>query len=341
MGFFKRKAAPAPTHPITGFWQWWASEGAARFDTAVASGQWGNLPEVMNGKIAAVNPHLSWNTGPGRGARSLLAVSSEGDAALRRIAEQWLRAAPVADEAWEYAAARQPVPGVLDNVIEIGGHQLRLGEVRFGLDEDSERERLDIVVYHPLFADMPEEGALQVSFLLLDWILGEDGVERWLGAIETTGQGATATATASDLSAAISAMEAQAQANNWVLMEGATPEDERIVVSARRPLRWIDYPVFDLHTEVRLGYDDKRGDGLPTSDSLNLLRGIEDDISAALGTRGILVAHETATGMRLLHYYSDSDDQNGRDAIETAARAAGGTTRHKLDPGWKQVRQFS
>lgn len=341
MGFFRRKAAPASLHPISKFWQWWTSKGAARFSAAAATGQWGDLPNEMSEQVAAIDPDLAWDTGPGRTSRNLLAVSSEGDAALRRIAEQWLRSAPAADESWEYAAARQPAEGVLDNVIEIDGHRLRLGDVRFGLKLDSESECLDIDVHHPLFVEMTEDGPLRVSFLLLDWILGEDGVERWVRAIEIADNGETAPATASDLTAAIDAMAAQAQADKWVLMEGMTHGGERVIVSARRPLRWIDYPLFDLHTEIRIPYDDKRDDGLPTVDSLDSLRGIEDDISAALGARGIMVAHETAAGARLLHYYSDSEDQNGRDAIETAARVAGGATRHDPDPGWKHVRRFA
>ena len=188
---------------------------------------------------------------------------------------------------------------------------------------------------------MTDKSPLQVSFLVIDWVLGEDGVERWVGDVETTGIGGTATASASDLEAAVNEMAAQARPEKWVLMAGTTRGGVRIVVRARRPLHWLDHPIFDLHTEVRLAYEDKREDGLPTVASLDLLRGIEDDISAALGIRGILVAHETVAGTRLLHYYSDSEDQNGRDTIETAARAAGGVTRHDADPGWKQVRQFN
>ncbi|MHC6221740.1 DUF695 domain-containing protein [Arthrobacter sp. MMS24-S77] len=295
----------------------------------------------MSTQLAAIHPSLAWDTGPGRTARSLLAVSSEGDASLRRIAEQWLRAAPPADKSWEFAAARQPVSGVVDNELEIDGYRLHLGDVHFRIAEDSERERLDIAVHHPLFAEMPDKSPLRVSFLLLDWVLGEDGVEQWIGAVDTTDFGNTAMATASDLVAAVNEMAAQSQPDKWVLMEGMTSGGERIVVSARRPLRWIDYPIFDLHTEVRLAYEDKRDDGLPTADSLDVLRGIEDDISGALGVRGILVAHETAAGERLLHYYSDSEDQNGRDAIQTAASVVGGVTRHDTDPGWKQVRRFA
>ena len=341
MGFFKRKAAPPAVHPITGFWQWWASKGGARFDTAVTTGQWGNLPNEMSLQLAAVHPSLAWDTGPGRAARSLLAVSSEGDAALRRIAEQWLRAAPAPNGSWEFAAARQPVSGVVENIIEVDGHSLHLGDVRFRITEDPERELLDIAVHHPLFVQMPGQGPLQVSFLLLDWLLGEDGVERWVGAIDTTSAGETTRATAADLKAAVNAMATQIQSDKWAVMVGQNSSGERMIVSARRPLRWIDHPLFDLHTEIHLAYEDKRDDGLPATASLEALRGIEDDVSTAVGIRGLLVAHETAAGVRTLHFYSDSEDQNGRDAIDIAAHAAGGTTQHNIDPGWTQVRQFS
>jgi len=328
-------------HPIAGFWQWWVSGGADRFSAAVDAGQWGELPDEMSAQVAAVHPGLAWDTGRGRTARSLLTVSSEGDPALRRIAEQWLRAAPDADASWEFAAARQPSSDAVDSFIEIDGHGLHLGDARFRIAEDFDRERLDLAVHHPLFADMPEGMPLRVSFLLLDWILGEDGVERWVGAVDIADLGETATATAADLTASVKAMDAQSQPDRWSLLEGSTRHGKRSIVTARRPLRWIDYPIFDLHTEVWLAFRDKRDDGLPTSRSLDLLREIEDDITAALGFRGILVAHETAAGRRVLHYYSDSEDQNGRDALETAARKADGSVKHDSDPGWKRVRHFS
>lgn len=136
-------------------------------------------------------------------------------------------------------------------------------------------------------------------------------------------------------------MARQIQSDKWVVMEGLNNSGKRMIVSARRPLRWIDHPLFDLHTAVHLPYEDKRDDGLPAIASLDALRRIEDDILTAVGIRGLLVAHETAAGVRTLHYYSDAEDQNGRDAIDIAAHAAGGTTQHDIDPGWTQVRQFS
>lgn len=341
MGLFKRKVDQTTVHPITGFWQWWAADGKARFSAAASTGQWHNVPDAMTKQLATIHPDLAWDTGPGRVSRHLLDVSSEGDAALRRIAEQWLRAAPASDESWEYAAARQPQADALGNVLNLNGRQLHLGEVRFELKPDYERECLDIEVFHPHFAGMPDDEPLRVSFLVLDWILGEDGVERWVGSIDTAANGTTATATAADLMDAIAAMASQAEADRWALLQDTSSDGTRIIVSARRPLRWIDYPLLDLHTEVRLAYRDQREDGLPTPEALSVLRGIEDDVTAALGSRGILVAHETGACARVLHYYSDSDDQNGRDAIETAARSAGASARHVPDPGWTRVRRFS
>ncbi|TNB74220.1 DUF695 domain-containing protein [Arthrobacter sp. BB-1] len=341
MGFFKRKASPVTSHPITGFWQWWAAEGRTAFSTAAATGEWGNLPHAMSKQLATIHPDLAWDTAQGQVSRHLLVVSSEGDAGLRRIAEQWLRAAPASDETWEYAAARQPQAGVLDNVLDINGRQLHLGEIRFELNPDPDRECLDIKVFHPAFVDMLDDEPLQVSFLVLDWILGEDGVERWVGTINAIPSGQAATATASDLREAINHMASQARTDRWVLLQGTTPAGERMLVNSRRPLRWIDHPLLDLHTQVRLTYENQREDGLPTPKALDRLRTIEDAVTAALGRRGILVAHETAAGERLLHYYSDSDDQNGRHAIETAARSAGAATQHVPDPGWTRVRQFS
>ncbi|WP_342024649.1 hypothetical protein AAE021_05690 [Arthrobacter citreus] len=339
MGLFTRRDSAVPADPAEAFWQWWSADGASRFSAGADTGRWGGLAGEMQERLAAVHPDLAWDTGTGHKSRHLLAVSSEGDPALRRTAEHWLRCAPAADDAWEYAAARQPVPDAAGKTIEIDGHSLSLGQARFGLREDPGRGRLDVVVHHPLFRQVAQERRLQVSLLLLDWILGEDEVTRWVGAVDTA-TGGTLDRTAADLRDTVSALAAQTR-NDWVVMEGSTPGGAVIMVLARRPLRWIDFPLFDLHTEVRLAYDDADASGPPTPASLEVLREKEARISAALGTRAILVARVSAAGTRVLHYYSDSVDHHGRAVIEDAVRAAGGAARTAPDPGWTHVRQFS
>ncbi|KAD3633138.1 DUF695 domain-containing protein [Arthrobacter yangruifuii] len=342
MGIFSRRVdQPVPMHPVTAFWQWWSLEGADRFTAAADTGQWDSPAREMGEHLAAVHPDLAWDTAAGRSARHLLAVSSGGDAALRRIAEQWLRAAPAPDGIWEYAAARQPVADIGSKALTIEDRTVDFRDLRFDITEDPGGARLHVDVCHPEFPRLGDRGAQQVAFLALDWTLGEDGVERWVGGVRTSGSAATATASVSDLSAAAAGLAAREREGSWVLMEAAGPAGERIIAKARRPLRWIDYPLLDLHTEVHLSYGSRQEDGLPAQDALDGLRRIEDGISAALGPRGILVAQETAGGTRVLHYYSDSEDANGGGALEAAARAAGGEARHTPDPGWKRVRRFS
>ncbi|WAP53237.1 hypothetical protein OL239_09470 [Arthrobacter sp. ATA002] len=271
MGIFRRGVSAGPEQHIDNFWTWWTSGAGSRFSAAAATGHWGSLPAEMEERLAAVHPDLAWDTAPGRTSRHLLAVSSEGDPVLRRIAELWLRRAPRADGEWEFAAARQPVPGVAGQSLEIDGRSFSLGSARFGLREDSRTGRFDVVIHHPLFTAVAEGRSRQICFLLLDWLLGEDGVTRWIGAVEPAAAGAAADVAAGELLAAVTAAAASAPAG-WVLLNGTTQDGGPVMVAARRPLRWIDYPTFDLHTRVRLPYSGGEN-GLPTQAGLEALRG--------------------------------------------------------------------
>lgn len=78
-------------------------------------------------------------------------------------------------------------------------------------------------------------------------------------------------------------------------------------------------------------------DGLPDYDDAIELHRIEEDLTAALGPRGLLVATQTSNGRRILHCYTDFEDQNGRDIIDRFAgirpRAeVARTQRPRMDP---------
>jgi len=49
---------------------------------------------------------------------------------------------------------------------------------------DEHRLSYDVVVHHPEFVQMQESQRQQFVFLVLDWALGEDDVERWVGGVE-------------------------------------------------------------------------------------------------------------------------------------------------------------
>ena len=55
-------------------------------------------------------------------------------------------------------------------------------------DPDPEDEKVDLVVWHPLFTKMADKDRRMVLFLFLDEALGEFGTEQWIGKIDLNDQ---------------------------------------------------------------------------------------------------------------------------------------------------------
>lgn len=332
---------PPTAAPIAAFWAWWRREGAARFAAAIDDGDFESLHPEMGDLITAIHPDLQWELAPGKQARHTLCVTAAGDAALRPVAERWLRAGPEPDETWEYAPARRGDLATLTAKLGFGSWQLDLSEIRLVLHVHDERLTVDIACYHPLFGEMPDDACRSVTYLVLDWLLGEDDAERWLGVIDILtaepGDGLPGDA----LVETVLALAGRHSEPSWVLMEGRTETGSRLLVTARRPLRWIDAPLLDQHIAVTLPYRGHQQDGLPTSEALEELRDREDDLTAALGPHAELLAHETSEGHRTLHYYSDSDDPSAADLVhQWAVRHPDATIDVSHDPAWSALRPY-
>jgi len=342
MRFGRRREATQPSvgHPVLGFWRWWNDGGHLAVTEAVTTGEYGRLPETIGRLVADIHPDLEWELGRGREAQHALIVSSGGVAQLRPLAERWLRAAPPTTTTWEFHAARQPDPGVLTAKLQLDGYDLALSEAQVGTTVDEDADVVHVTVWHPGFPALDEANRAQVTFLLLDWLLGEDDVERWIGSVESATVRPENATPASSLTATVAELAARRTEPFWVLMEGSTPTGARRIATARRPLRWIDQPLLDQHNEIRLTYTDAGSDGLPSSEALEHLRALEDDLTRLLGTRAELLAHETGEGARLLHVYSDSEDQNVTALISDWARRSAATASHRHDPAWRELAAF-
>jgi len=337
---FKRRVPSAGgSSPITEFWDWWAASGEARFTAAVASGNYGDLPEQITAKVMAIHPDLQWDTRNGESSQHALCVTAAGVAALRPVAERWFRAAPAASETWEFVAARRRDAAVLKSTLDFSGVKLELAMARVGIFVDETRQSLDVKVFHPMFTEVGENASRQVTFLLLDWLVGEDDVERWLGEIQTVFVDPESSVPIESLYDVVVAMAERHGEAGWFVAESTTPTGKRLLVTARTPMRWIDYPLFDLHTGIRHPFSEQLDDGLPAPAALEKLAKYEDRLVDALGDRGLLVAAETFEGQRLFHVYTDSEDQNARDIIDTLV--GGAEAAHSMDPSWQLVRRFA
>ncbi|WP_432836999.1 DUF695 domain-containing protein [Dactylosporangium sp. CA-092794] len=340
-GRSRRKAGDAGA--IVEFWAWWPTVRDAA-EAAISTGDWGRLTPQFNRRIEAIHPGLQWEFTSGTTARHALVVSPAGDAELRPVAARWGALAPPADATWEYLTARKASPEVFAATIELGqGVKLDLAGMRFAFARGGESPEIDVAAYHPGFA-MLEEGARgQVTFLSLDWLLGEDGVEEWIGAISWVTKEPPGAAVPAELAAAVEALREEYRTPQWVLMSSELPDGSPVIATAQRPLRPVRWPRFDTHVAITLPYRHSNPAGLPESASLTALREFEDTaLSTAAGSDGVLLAHETSRGARTLHYYVDADSPAADDLAEAAGWWPDGRARveRHFDPGMERIRRF-
>ncbi|MFP3461381.1 hypothetical protein R5O87_11065 [Arthrobacter globiformis] len=346
MELVRQWSTTAETEAVGVFWRWWSVAGAGLITAAVMTGVYGDLPEMIGAMVMAIHPELRWETGPGARSRHRFCVSGGGDPRLRVLAERWRRAAPPPTETWEFAAAREPQPDMLTGTLEGLGGEMDPGLARIAVDWDDRSALAELTVFHPAFKGMGTNDCRQAARLLVDWLLGEDDVQRWVGAITVTRTDPRDSQPAGVVPEFFQAVATRNPEPRWTMREARTSSGHRVIVCALRPLRWVDHPLLDLHTAVRISYrrtgnDGLPDDGLPDGEALMGLLHLEKELESAIGPRGRVVASETSNGLRVLHYYSDSEDQNGRDGFDRFARTRSDVgVAHTYDPGWARVRKF-
>jgi len=319
---------------IRGFWTWW-SEARERVEEAVRSGKWDELAPQINGRIAAIDSRLEWELCAGSQAEHALCVSAGGDPALRNVAERWLRSGPPADAAWEFHAAR--LAGWQEGrKLGIEGHDLALDDVRFACDVDESHERVHVRVHHPAMSDMADELRVTVAFLTLDGLLGEDGVERWIGSVEPSVDAAGAELEAAAVRRVVDELAARATGERYAVLEGRDPDGNPIFVSVNLAVKRIDHPLCDLHARVVATLRDPTPEGLTKRDEATELDRLEDELTAALGEGAVYVGRETGRGQRTWHFYV-------RERASAEAAVARVRGRHELalevqpDPSWERT----
>lgn len=324
---------PAPT-PVGAFWDWWTEEGR-HLDPSQA----GPAHAALDGLLAAIDPDLTWHLGPGRTAQHRLTVSAGGLADARPAAERWVRAAPPADATWEYAPAVETDPTAFDAVLEVDGAAVDLARVVLAVETDLEALRVHVGVHHPAFAELPERVHGPLTFMVLDWALGEDDVARWVGRVEPLVDAPSPARTVADLHAAVAVCAEERDTDVWSALSGQTAEGRPVFALARTGLRWVDAPTLDVHHALVATFDpDERG--MPSPEVLGRLQALDDSLTATIEPRGLVVATVTTDGTRTLHVYTDGEDQNAADAITRWATTHGLEGTREPDPGWTRVRRL-
>jgi len=332
---FRRRGKGDPAAAIGEFWAWWAT-ARPRAEKLIAGTPDDAFVAEIGDRVSAIHPSLQWEFTAGTDTAHLLVVTSAGDAGRRSLAERWRRAAPDADSTFGYASARQGDPGALDGaLLDIAGHQLDLGELRFGAVVDTEASAVHVTVWHPVFPRLSEDARLQVAFLALDWVLGEDRVEIWIGAISA------ATEPGPDLTAAalvevVDGVIPADGAARWSTIAG-TRRGKPLVALVQTPLKAARWPAYDLHIRIDVPYRARDENGFPAEEAFPGLYALEDRIDARVDG-AVVVAHETSDGVRTTHLYAERPAAAA--VLEPLlADWPDGRIRMKVtpDPGWTAV----
>lgn len=329
MRFFRRDTRDEQA-AIEEFWQWWAT-ARDRVAAAIEDGTAGDWVGEISDRVHAIHEDLAWELAPGATSTHALVVSPEGNPVVRPTALTWLAAAPDPDGTWEYHASRQP--GAL-MVLQAGGVEVDLQEVRSIASWNSDRQRVDVKLWHPTLESAPESTRSQVGFLFLDNLLGEDTVERWIGAIDVL-DAAISGRTPEELRAEVDRQAEAASSESWILATRTDGRGDEAIVLVNAAIKPIDHPFHQHHLAVSIGVGSERlagdealGDALEAAE--------ERLVEAMTPASAVYVGRVTERKRRAIHFVAQSADR-ARAAVKEwskAERALRPSVQVRHDPGW-------
>ena len=170
------------------FWQRY-SRVASRFYKLLEQEDDRDVVAETDEMMSELLPGFAWVYGPGAAGYGepgrALTLSGEGVLQRQLLALYWTSRAPSLD-GWTFYAARQPSPPeIIENMrIDFEGQEMNPLEFWLTPAIDEQQERVDLTVWHPLYAGVPgEEARLGAFFLFLDEVLGEYGTGQWIGQV--------------------------------------------------------------------------------------------------------------------------------------------------------------
>lgn len=325
--------SPAPDAAIAAFWKWWADAGP-RLERVFDANE--HVPEALTNEITrhvhAIDPGLAWEVGKSNTGKSYaFSLSSQGDFLLRKLAGKWVRSAPASPD-WTFLPAREANLRGAHVVLSLRGLKLDFERIRFATERDEARLRLGVAVYHPLFESADEQLALQASFIVLDSILGEDDVERWLGEVEVLKEPRGELVDAAELVARARSLAAAVKPDAACLVETGTPEAPVLGVFNLQ-LKRLDYLEHDWHLAVDLPFTGENHDSIARAHAL------EEELVEKLKPAGAVwyghVTEPAEKTMSMLFYVKDRET-TGTLVNAWIAQHAGASAEWTSDPTWEE-----
>jgi len=324
---------------IREFWAWWETARHRVLSAIEVEKNFSReLIEDISKHVDAIGD-LAWELAPGKTAKHAFCLSPNGDPEARLVTELWRHNSPPPDPTWEYYAARQA-----RDLPRIKLHDVTLdrGELMGVIEVDKFRERINGTYFHPAFAKLAERQRMTALYLMLDGLFGEDGVERWLGAIKASEAPLESAVALPDFIAAVAELERTATGQQGAILEGKTKSGEPLFVSCNTALKRIDHLLYTMHVAIDLAILDQNAQGLTTQTDAAVLDRIQDELEEALGERVVYFGRETRPGHRVIHWYA-AEDGAVQGIIERWAQRHADrrpNVEWARDPTWKFVKRY-
>ncbi|MGH8834894.1 MAG: DUF695 domain-containing protein [Actinomycetes bacterium] len=326
---------------IAAFWAWWSTVNEQIASETAEGGPGPERSAEVTAHVQAIGKGLEWELSrqPDT-ATCQLVVTAGGVGELRSLAQRWAQAAPDHPD-WSYLPARPSFPAALDTTLVVdGGRRISPADTEIAARVDQRRAVVDLIVYHPVFADLVDEHARQqIVTLTLDRLLGEEDVARWIGRVEIATDRPLDGIPAGSLPAVVEQVSAMYKEPRWALLSGSTATGLPVVATVRFPLHQVDYPLADQHVAVVLPYRSRTEHRLPTATTLDTLNEFEERLLTVIEPGGVLVGHETANGRRIMHAYQDAANPV-TDAVSELARSwrsGRASVAVTNDPAWAHI----
>jgi len=193
--FFKKRKSPEVEvskesfiQRVDQFWSWFA-ENSQRLLDGIDNQEFDALVPEVSDQVKAMAP-LAWVFGPppeGATGHSFT-LTPEGNAYKQHIIEFVLSRRPELEN-WTFYNSKQPANSVDGISIDVMGEKLTAQEFWVVATPNAERKKVDLKLWHPLFAKLSERDQQQLTFIWLDESLGEFVVENQIGHIDISPEG--------------------------------------------------------------------------------------------------------------------------------------------------------
>jgi hypothetical protein len=164
---------------ISTFWRWF-SDNHHDVEALLDSDDTAELSLQINAQINLLSSQLAWEIGPGLVKPYMLVFPTAGDRERKMAVGRIMEKAPWI-ERWEFHASRPTRPFQPEIQLPDRGLSLRTSDWHFAVRPSATSDRFDLQIYDDKLASFDERTALSAAFILLDAVLGEDIVERWIG----------------------------------------------------------------------------------------------------------------------------------------------------------------